>query len=230
MTGSTDSKWSTEVCPVEVQDCEWLEKLARLKAENEELKQLVTTDPLTGLYNYRYFEEILCSEMQRTQRTGRPTSLVMIDLDHFKAVNDQWGHEAGNKALQTAARIFREEVRLFDIICRYGGEEFALILPQTGLRIAVTVAERIRACLQRNPVRVDDLEFNVTASFGVAQYQQGSDLSPQALVEMADRYLYEAKQQGRDRVCHPDFTSIHPPTEVSADEKSELFKQQRKDE
>ncbi len=212
-----------ETCPVDVPDCRWLDELGQLRQENEALKELVTTDPLTGLFNYRYFQEILGGEMQRSQRTGRPTSLVMIDLDHFKSINDHRGHEAGNVALQTAARVFREELRQFDIICRYGGEEFALILPQTSLPIAVNVAERIRVCLQQAVVRFEGVEFKMTASFGVAIFQQGSNQSEKALVEEADKYMYQAKQQGRNQVCHPDFASVRPPTAVTGEERAELY-------
>ena len=223
----TDFQQDLEICPVDVQECEWLQQLSDLRRENEELKQLVTTDPLTGLFNYRYFEEILGSEIQRTSRTGRPTSLVIVDLDHFKTVNDERGHEAGNAALKAAATVFREELRQFDIISRYGGEEFTLILPQTGLPIAVNVAERIRVCLERTPIRYDGDEFNVTASFGVSIFQQGSDMSAKAFVDSADKFLYQAKEAGRNRVCHEDFSAIKPETAVSREEKSALFSRRK---
>ena len=217
-----------EKCPVGEQQCQWLQVLSDLKAENEDLKQLVTYDPLTGLYNYRYFNEILGSEMQRSNRTGRPTCLVMIDIDHFKSVNDQWGHEAGNLALKTAARIFKQELRQFDIVCRYGGEEFALILPQTALPIAVNVAERVRLCLEQTPVEFDGNEIRLTASFGVGIYQQENDFTQESFVDFVDQFMYQAKQQGRNQVCHPDYSTLKPRTAVSTDEKSALFSRRNK--
>lgn len=218
-----------ESCPVGEEECHWLQVLSVLKAENEKLKQLVTSDPLTGLYNYRYFNDILGSEMQRSNRTGRPTCLVMIDIDHFKSVNDQWGHEAGNLALKTAARIFKQELRQFDIVCRYGGEEFALILPQTALPIAVNVAERVRLCLEQTPVEFDGNEIRLTASFGVGIYQQENDFTQESFVDFVDQFMYLAKQQGRNQVCHPDYATLKPRTAVSTDEKSALFSRRNKE-
>lgn len=218
-----------ETCPVGEESCEWLQKLSDLRQENEKLKLLVTTDPLTGLFNYRYFQEILGSEMQRTNRTGRPTCLVMIDLDHFKSVNDKWGHEAGNLALKTAARIFKQELRQFDIVCRYGGEEFALILPQTPLPIAVNVSERVRLCLENTPVEFEDKDINLTASFGVGVYQQENEYTQESFVDAVDQFMYQAKQQGRNQVCHADYSTLKPRTTVSADEKSSLLKRRKED-
>jgi two-component system cell cycle response regulator len=212
-----------ESCPVDVNDCLWLKELAALRTENRTLRSQVIRDPLTGLHNYQYFSDTLSDEMQRTARTGRPTCLMIIDLDHFKRVNDERGHEAGNAALKAAANVFRGELRQLDIVCRYGGEEFTVILPQTTLPVAVNVAERLRIALENTAIRFKDMEFNVTASFGVAIYQSGSDLDAKTLVDSADQNLYRAKQQGRNQVCHPDLTSLKPSTEVSSEEKSALF-------
>jgi two-component system cell cycle response regulator len=212
-----------EVCPAEVNDCIWLKELAALRAENTLLRSQVIRDPLTGLHNYQYFEDTLNAEMQRTQRTSRPTCLLIIDLDHFKRVNDERGHEAGNEALKTAANVFRSELRQLDIVCRYGGEEFTVILPQTSLPVAVNVAERLRIALENSPVNFKDQEFRVTASFGVAIYQSGTDMDAKMFVDQADQFMYQAKQQGRNQVCHADFASLKPRTEVSSEEKSALF-------
>lgn len=216
-----------ELCPVGEQDCQWLTSLAEVRRENVKLKQLVATDPLTGLFNYRYFEEILASELQRTNRMGRPTCLIMIDLDHFKSVNDKYGHEAGNLALKTAAGVFKQELRLFDIVCRYGGEEFALILPQTALPIAVNVAERVRICLEKTPVKFEGSEIKLTASFGVGIYQHETDFTQTSFVESVDQLMYKAKQQGRNQVCHPDYATIKPRVAVSVEEKSALYKRRK---
>ncbi len=218
-----------ELCPVEFDDCQWLKQLAQLKRENEQLKQLVTTDPLTGLFNFRYFQDILGNEILRSDRSGRPLSLIMVDLDHFKSINDNWGHEAGNIALKTAAAVFRKELRQSDIVCRYGGEEFTILLPQTPLPIAVNVAERIRLTLQRTPVEYEDQAFNLTASFGVGVYQVANEYTEKSFVDMVDQYMYQAKQQGRNRVCHLDFDKLKSPTAVSAEEKSALFRRRKDD-
>jgi diguanylate cyclase (GGDEF)-like protein len=223
----TSTETDLGVCPVGEDDCDWLHQLAELKQENDRLKLLVTTDPLTGLFNYRYFEVMLASEMERTNRTGRPTCLIMIDLDHFKQVNDEHGHEAGNQALKTAASVFKQELRLFDIVCRYGGEEFALILPQTPLRIAVNVAERVRGCLEKTPVVLGDREIRLTASFGVSIYQDEREFTQNTFVESVDHLMYQAKQQGRNQVCHPDFATLKPLVTVTAEEKSELYKRRK---
>ncbi len=211
------------ICPVGVADCQWLTELKDLQAENAELKQLVTTDTLTGLYNFRYFREMLAKEMEQTQRSGIPTGLIMIDLDFFKAINDEWGHEGGNQALIMAASVFRQAVRLSDIVCRYGGEEFAIILPQTRLATAVNIAERVRQWLEQSTVEFDEHQFPITASFGVGVYQRGQAMTAEAFIDSVDQYLYQAKQQGRNRVAHADFSSLPTETSVSAQEKSDLF-------
>ena len=217
------SPTQTAACPVGVDDCQWLTELSKLQSEIAELKQLVTTDTLTGLYNFRYFREMLNKEMEQTQRAGRPTGLIMIDLDHFKAINDEWGHEGGNQALMLAARVFRQAVRLSDIVCRYGGEEFAIILPQTTLPTAVNVAERVRQWLAQSTVDFDGQQFAITASFGVGIFSPGQQMTAEAFIDSVDQYLYQAKQQGRNRVAHADFSTLESETSVSAEEKSALF-------
>jgi len=215
-------------CPLLEDDCSHLREIRRLRAENDELQQLVTTDTLTGLFNYRYFCQVLDTEMQRTRRTGRTTCLIMIDLDHFKSVNDRWGHEGGNVALKTAARVFRQELRQLDIVCRYGGEEFAVIVPQTGLPMAVAIAERIRLSLEQTPVIFGDDRFSLTASFGVDCFRYTDQDSPEQFVKRVDEWLYQAKESGRNRVAHPPFQGTGEPGEVSPDERAALFSSGKK--
>jgi diguanylate cyclase (GGDEF)-like protein len=219
----SQSELKIELCPIGISDCDWVSQVASLQQEISLLQAQVSTDPLTGLFNYRHFESALKNEMQRTNRAGNPTALVMIDLDLFKQVNDRWGHEGGNKALQLAASLFKQELRAVDVVCRYGGEEFALILPQTTLPMAVRVAQRVRLTLQQTPVAFADNWFNITASLGVAVYQANDSQSFEAFVDTADQYLYEAKQKGRNQVCHPDFTPAKQATSVSMEEKAALF-------
>lgn len=224
------SEFKLPTCPVDHPDCHWLPQLSLLRQENEELKLLVTMDPLTGLYNYRFFRQSLEIELSCSNRSARPTSLMMIDLDHFKSINDQWGHEVGNLALQNAARVFNQTLRQSDIICRYGGEEFAVILPQTALPLAVNVAERLRQNLEQTAVEFDGNEIYVTASIGVGVYQRSNEFTAESFVEATDGYMYQAKKQGRNQVCHAAFESTESQTAVSADERAALFSPMDEDE
>jgi diguanylate cyclase (GGDEF)-like protein len=209
-------------CPLG-EDCANLDELLKLRATVAQLEQLTTTDSLTGLFNHRHFLGIMQNEMQRTNRSGVATCLVMLDLDHFKQVNDQRGHEAGNQALRAVARVLQRVTRPFDVACRYGGEEFVVILPQTALPMAVKVAQRIRAVLQVEPVDFGQQSFNVTASLGVSMYRQNQPTTVEQLVDEADGYLYQAKKLGRNRVCHAEVKLHEPGTSVSQDEKSALM-------
>ena len=196
--GGSNVEGTTPCCPLGKDGCEIITELMQLR-------QQVLTDPLTGLYNVRHFVVALEQELERTQRTGISTALMMIDLDHFKRINDQWGHEVGNRVLRGTANCIRENTRKLDIQCRYGGEEFAVILPSTERRLALQVAERVRAALQDTLFYVaddSDQTIAVTASIGLAWHGTGQWHSQQSLVEEADRYLYQAKQQGRNQVCY----------------------------
>ena len=188
-----------------------------------ELSELVATDALTGLYNFRHFRAVLQAEMDRSKRSGIPTSLVLVDLDHFKAVNDSYGHEVGNQALKHLASILKGEVRTTDIVCRYGGEEFAMIFPETHLNLAVKVADRIRLEIANSPVPTDAGEINLTASMGASVYMKTSVLDIDSFVDSVDKYLYEAKQSGRNCICHIDYADLRAVTEVGADERAMLF-------
>lgn len=211
------------VCPVGESECQYIDELMRLRARTEELSELVHTDTLTGLYNYRHFSLVLEQELERTRRTGQPTCLIMVDLDHFKAVNDTWGHEIGNKVLKQTANLMTQLLRRIDIPCRYGGEEFALILPGTPLPRAIQAAERLRMALQETAVEFDGQQLSVTASMGVSVYMKESKLSVEAFIKEADGFLYQAKEAGRNRIAHPDLETVRPKGQVSKDEKAALF-------
>ncbi len=213
----------TRLCPVGEPSCEWLDEVGNLRRQIDELSELVSTDALTGLFNFRHFKTVLQAEMDRSKRSGIPTSLVLLDLDHFKAVNDTHGHEVGNLALRHVANILTSEVRTTDIVCRYGGEEFAMIFPETHLNLAVKVAERIRREIQNNPVPLDDGEIGLTASMGASVYMKTSVLDIDDFVDSVDKYLYEAKQAGRNCICHIDYSDLRAVTEVGVDERAMLF-------
>lgn len=200
--------------------CAALERLKTLEREVEKLSSLVRTDTLTGLFNYRHLVQALDREMERSARSGRPTALVALDLDHFKQVNDRWGHDAGNQVLVEAARRLRKCIRKLDIPCRYGGEEIFIILPDTGPREALRVAERIRLLIARRPFNTDQGPIEVTVSLGFELYEGYETEAPGDFVRRADSYLYQAKQAGRNCCCHPPLPETDP---VNADEKQALF-------
>lgn len=173
---------------------------AELQRALRESRELAITDPLTGLHNRRYLWELLGRELLKSLRNRTPVAAILADIDHFKRFNDTWGHEAGDLVLKRVADVIRENVRGSDIGCRYGGEELAVILPETTLEVAVERAERIRRGIAA--VRLDyggrPLDA-VTSSFGVAVYPQHAG-DAEALLRAADEALYEAKKAGRNRV------------------------------
>ena len=210
-------------CPVGETSCEWLDEVDNLRNQINELSELVSTDALTGLFNFRHFKTVLQAEMDRSKRSGIPTSLVMVDADHFKAINDTYGHEKGNLALKSLADILSNEVRTTDIVCRYGGEEFAMVFPETHLNLAVKVADRIRKQISSEPVVINDDEIKVTVSMGASVYMKFSVLDFNDFVASVDKYLYEAKQSGRNCICHIDYSELRSVTEVGVDERAMLF-------
>jgi diguanylate cyclase (GGDEF)-like protein len=165
----------------------------------EEVQNQALTDMLTGLYNRRGLFEIGHIEFTRTRRLDRPFSLIMIDIDHFKQVNDQYGHPAGDQVLQFMASELRSAVRGIDIVGRYGGEEFAIFLSGSDGKDAMEMAERLRETIERMPFYVDDHEVRITISLGVAEYNENSP-NLETLVARADQALYIAKHRGRNRV------------------------------
>jgi two-component system cell cycle response regulator len=208
-----------EICPLKNNECPLAEELRQVKEECRRLQKLSRTDVLTSLYNLRYLTKALSGEMERTRRTGLPTSLIMVDLDHFKHINDTYGHEAGNKMLRHASDIWRDSIRRIDVLCRYGGEEFALILPGTILPGAIQVAERLRKALAGASAELNNEPVTVTASFGVDIYTGKKQLSVKAFIDQTDRYLLEAKSKGRNCTCSK---TTFAPTEVTVKEREAL--------
>lgn len=189
------------------------------------MENLSITDELTGLYNYRYFQERLSEEFKRVKRSERPFSIILIDIDHFKNINDTYGHKQGDKVLREIAEIIKFGLRDFDIAARYGGEEFALLLPDTDLSESVIVAERTRKRIQNHGFSKNNIHFNVNISLGVTTYHYRDKINQDRLLEEADRFLYKAKKSGRNRVCHPKLISERPTrkTEVTKEEKKNCF-------
>jgi len=170
----------------------------QLEAANKSLQQLSRTDKLTGLFNRGYWEECLETEFNRSKRSQTPSSLILFDIDHFKRLNDTFGHPAGDKMLIAVARCVESSQRLTDTAGRYGGEEFALILPDTTKENALVVAERLRRSIMNNVVEWDSQVLQVTVSLGICEFNENME-SHQNWIEHADKALYEAKNKGRNQ-------------------------------
>lgn len=168
---------------------------------NAQVEEMANTDPLTGLYNYRFFVQRLEKELELSKRFNHFTSLIILDLDHFKEFNDTYGHPAGDKALREAARVFRQNIRDKDVLSRYGGEEFLILLPSTGIEEAYRCAERIRESIQHHPIYLEEMNgpLYVTVSGGVACYPVDAR-SGDELMRIADEVLYTAKHKGRNKI------------------------------
>lgn len=196
-----------ESCPAGDDRCPNLAEVEKLRDEIKHLAAMVRTDELTGLFNFRYFNQALSLEMERTRRSGQPTCLIMLDLDHFKDVNDLHGHEIGNAVLGHISHLIQKTIRRLDIPCRYGGEEFTIILPDTTLKQGVRFANRLRLIIENSPIDAGDTRLAIEASFGVDVYKRGDQASEKEFVEKVDGFLYMAKQEGRNRVCHGQLTA-----------------------
>ncbi len=171
-----------------------------LRASVAQTIEMAVTDPLTGMHNRRYLDSHLERLFERARSRGRPLSVMMTDLDRFKLVNDTHGHDAGDEVIREFARRVRRHVRGADLACRYGGEEFAIIMPDTPAEIAGKVAERLRAQIEGERFDAGDGRFlDVTVSIGVATIT-GADTHASAILKRADNALYEAKNSGRNRV------------------------------
>lgn len=165
-------------------------QIHRLLKEREHLEQISSTDAMTGLFNYRYLQGFLPREIERAKRQNRPLSLVMLDIDGFKSWNDTHGHPKGDEVLRKIADLIRDSVRTFDCLCRYGGDEFCILLQETDLARAAEIAERVRLkAAQESPL---------TLSLGISSFPAPSG-SATSLINDADQALYTAKNQGRNR-------------------------------
>jgi diguanylate cyclase (GGDEF)-like protein len=189
----------------------YLANQAAISIENVDLHRTVqrqaVTDELTGLFNHRRFQEVMTAEVERSRRFGQDLGLIMLDIDDFKQVNDDYGHLQGDLVLREVARVLRESSREIDEPARYGGEEMAVALPQTGLEGAFEFAERVRR-------RIEELELplldgsgtlRVTASLGAAALPRAGDLDKDTLVAAADAALYRAKRAGKNRTVKAEY-------------------------
>jgi len=170
-----------------------------VQALQDQLRQQAIHDPLTGLYNRQPLQEFFDRELSLAERNGRCVSAVMADLDHFKDVNDRYGHLAGDEVLRMFGDLMTHSYRASDVLCRYGGEEFLVVLPDLTLDLACARTEQLRAAIESTPIALGTSLVHVTASFGIATFPQHGR-SRETLIAAADRALYAAKKAGRNQV------------------------------
>ena len=191
------------------------ERIAQIEELQEELREQAIRDPLTGLYNRRYLSETLQRELGRAEREGYPVSIVMIDVDRFKRVNDEHGHAAGDQVLRFLGAQFRAETRAGDIACRYGGDEFLMVLPNTPVEVAYVRAEEWRAAVKDSSVYWMEWSEPTTLSLGVAGFPEHGATSDEVMIA-ADGAVYEAKRLGRDRTVLSERVALRTDVEPSA--------------
>jgi diguanylate cyclase (GGDEF)-like protein len=165
------------------------------------IKDQAIYDKLTTLHNRRYFDEKIKAETQKAFSSRTPLSLVMVDIDFFKKVNDTYGHHAGDSVLSKIASLLKNSVRKDDTVARYGGEEFILVLPGAKLEVTAIIAERIRRLIETTPFEIEGGQIHITISMGISNLPTHQAKSGEDLVKMADQALYKAKNEGRNRVC-----------------------------
>ena len=199
-----------------------LKKLLRLEKENSRLKSLSLTDGLTNLYNRRFFTQQLKIEMTRTKRTGQPFCLMIIDLDNFKSVNDTLGHHKGDEFLVNIARIFCQKIRPTDFACRYGGDEFAIIMPATSLLDGISIAQRWHDMIEEV---ARTMKLDVSSSIGIDEFNTFNPFRDDEFFAVVDKELYRAKKEGKSKICYPGYPQKEPSSseEVSREEKEALF-------
>jgi diguanylate cyclase (GGDEF)-like protein len=172
----------------------------RLREQNSLLRELTVIDSLTGLYNRRFFDRRLSYEIERWRRSDHPLSLVMFDVDHFKSINDTHGHHTGDLVLKHLAKVAKESTRDGDVLARHGGEEFVVLMPNSGLDAAANGAERLRKAIEVNALVFEGTAIPITISAGVAATERDVTQDAQALLRAADVALYNAKHLGRNRI------------------------------
>ena len=166
------------------------------------LEQETVTDPLTGAYNKRFFYEILENSFEDFKRYGKKFSIIFIDIDNFKKINDNYGHMTGDLVLKTLVMIIKKTLRKNDLVFRFGGEEFVVLLPETDTENAIAIAERVREEIAKEQIEIKQNQtLSITVSCGVAAINKDM-VNPKDLIEIADNALYKAKKEGKNRVCY----------------------------
>lgn len=196
---------------VRATQAELRERNQQLEAMIHRVEALAITDPLTGLYNRRRFSDVLKREFAVTKRYRNELSCLMIDIDHFKLINDRYGHDFGDTVLKAVAATLLHNLREVDVACRYGGEEFAVLLPHTAKGNALVVADRITGCVRDMRLEADGAVATVTVSLGIASTRDVAANEAEELVRCADVALYEAKRLGRDRTVTFAAATERPP-------------------
>jgi diguanylate cyclase (GGDEF)-like protein len=180
---------------------DFLRQFIEQQRDVTKLRELAIHDGLTGLINHQQFKEVLDTELSRANRYKHPLTLIFADIDHFKRINDTYGHLAGDYALKVVAKCLKDSVRTCDVVSRYGGEEFGVILPETPLEGAVVLAERLKKALSELQMDYEGRKLSVTLSFGIAPFLQNRDITRDELIKEADDALYQAKRTGRNKYC-----------------------------
>jgi two-component system cell cycle response regulator len=210
--------------PVPKSEDELRKQITELQRENDHLKSLLLIDELTGLYNKRFFCIQLEVETARTRRTGQSCTLMVMDVDNFKLVNDTYGHDAGDRFLMHIAEIVKKDLRPTDFACRFGGDEFSVIMPSSTLNDSFSIAKRIQTSVAKLASALyTDLEQPLTTSFGLATYEEHTPMNVDTFFKQADLELYEAKKAGKNQISFGRVKRIET-TVVSAEEKAALVK------
>ncbi|HLA29088.1 MAG TPA: diguanylate cyclase [Syntrophales bacterium] len=208
--------------PVGKSEDELRRRIEALEKENNNLKSLLLTDELTGLYNKRFFYIQLDAEASRTRRTGQPCTLMMMDVDNFKLVNDALGHDAGDRFLTTIGGIIKDVVRVTDFACRFGGDEFSVIMPTSTTNDCFNIAKRIHNSVAKLASTLhEDIMEHLSVSLGLATYEAHAQISVADFFRQADSELYEAKKMGKNQISFGRVTGIAAMA-VSAEEKTAL--------
>ncbi len=185
----------------------------RITTRKRQLEDQSFTDPLTGVYNHRYLQQRMQEEFKRAQRYNDPLSCIMVDLDHFKQVNEEHGNDYGDFVLKELCEILKRCVREHDIVTRYGSDEFLIILPRTHFTGSLTVADRIWKSITENPFDSKKISMRLSASIGISFYPNKNVSGPEQLIAHADEALYKAKRDGRNKIClYQHYNYFYQPT------------------
>jgi two-component system cell cycle response regulator len=208
--------------PVNKSEDELRKQIEALERENSHLKSLLLTDELTGLYNKRFFYIQLEVETSRARRTGLPCTLMMMDVDNFKLVNDTLGHDAGDQFLMQVGTIIKNDLRVTDFACRFGGDEFSAIMPASSINDSFSIAKRIQSSVAKLASTLQsEIKEHLSVSFGLAVYEAHAPISVADFFRQADMELYHAKKMGKNQISCDRVRSIVT-TALSAQEKTAL--------